>query len=71
MIRTHHHFSRIAHKYRDVRTTDLEPVLLIKKKLQKLTEIIAADVGCGAGRYDIKLFDHLGKGQDYCRIERS
>jgi len=27
----------------------------------KLTEIEAADVGCGMGRYDVKLFQYLGE----------
>ena len=61
MEKIHHHFSRIAHKYEDLRTTDLEPILFIKEKLQNLTKIEAADVGCGVGRYDIKLFHHLTK----------
>jgi len=61
MEKIHHHFSRIAHKYEDLRTTDLEPILFIKKKLQNLTKIEAADVGCGGGRYDIKLFHYLTK----------
>ena len=61
MKNIHHHFSRIAHRYRDLRTTDLEPILYIKKTLQKLPKIEAADVGCGAGRYDLKLFRYLGK----------
>ena len=56
----HHHFSRVAHEYKDLRTTDLEPILFIKKKLQNLTKIEAADVGCGVGRYDIELFRYLG-----------
>ena len=60
MKRTHHHFSRVAHKYRSLRTTDPEPILFIKKKLQNLAKIEAADVGCGAGRYDLKLFQYLG-----------
>lgn len=60
METVHHHFSLIAHKYKDIRTTDLEPILLIKKKLQNLTKIEAVDIGCGGGRYDIKLFHHLG-----------
>src|SRR3989338_355858 len=55
------HFSKIAHRYRDLRTTDLEPILFIKKKLQKHPKIAAADIGCGAGRYDLKLFQYLGK----------
>ena len=61
MKNIHHHFSKIAHKYRDLRTTDLEPILFIKNKLQKYSKIVGADVGCGAGRYDLKLFRYLGK----------
>lgn len=61
MKNIHRHFSRIAHRYRDLRTTDLEPILFIKKKLQKYSNIVAADVGCGAGRYGLKIFQHLGK----------
>lgn len=56
----HHHFSRIARRYRILRTTDLEPILYIKKELQKLPKIKAADVGCGSGRYTVKLFQCLG-----------
>lgn len=59
-MKIHHHFSKIAHKYRDLRTTDIEPILFIKKKLQNLPKIEAMDVGCGGGRYDVKLFHHLG-----------
>ncbi|MEK7481723.1 MAG: class I SAM-dependent methyltransferase [Patescibacteria group bacterium] len=61
MKNIHHHFSKIACQYRDLRTTDLEPILFIKNKLQKYPEIVATDVGCGAGRYDLKLFQYLGK----------
>lgn len=61
MKHIHHHFSKVAHRYRDLRTTDLEPILFIKKKLQKYPKIVGADVGCGAGRYDLKLFQYLGK----------
>jgi ubiquinone/menaquinone biosynthesis C-methylase UbiE len=61
MKNIHSHFSRIAHRYRDLRTSDLEPILFIKKKLQKHSKIVAADVGCGAGRYSLKLFQYLGK----------
>ncbi|GAH81486.1 unnamed protein product, partial [marine sediment metagenome] len=59
MRETNHHFSRIAHKYRDLRTIDLALLSIIKKKLENLTEIEAADVGCGAGRYDLILFQYL------------
>lgn len=46
MRRIHHHFSRIAHKYRDLRTIDLALLSVIKNKLENLTEIEAADVDC-------------------------
>jgi ubiquinone/menaquinone biosynthesis C-methylase UbiE len=58
------HFSKIAPKYRELRNTDLEPIRYIKKTLKHLTNIEAADVGCGAGRYDISLFQSL-KGRLY------
>ncbi len=61
MENIHRHFSKIAHQYRNIRTTDLDQILFIKKKLQKYLKIVAADVGCGAGRYDLKLFQFLGK----------
>ena len=61
MKRIYPHFSRIAHRYKDLRTTDVEPILFIKKKLQNLDKIQAADVGCGVGRYDVRLFHHLGE----------
>lgn len=61
MSRINHHFSRIAHKYRDLRTIDLALLSIIKNKLENLTEIEAADVGCGAGRYDSILFQYLGE----------
>lgn len=35
--------------------------MFITKKLQNLNKIEAADVGCGVGRYDIKLFHYLGE----------
>ena len=61
MRRIRHHFSMIAQKYKDLRTTDLLSLSVIKKKLENLTEIEAADVGCGVGRYDVKLFQYLGE----------
>lgn len=61
MKNTKSHFSEVASQYRRLRTTDLKPVLFIKKKLQKYSNIIAADIGCGAGRYDLKLFQNLNK----------
>ena len=57
MRRINHHFSRIAHKHRDLRTMDLALPSIIKKKLENLTEIEAADVGCGAGRKIVDDFE--------------
>ena len=54
------HFSAIAEKYRNLRKTDSEPIGIIADKLRNLTHIEAADVGCGAGRYDLLLYDYLG-----------
>jgi ubiquinone/menaquinone biosynthesis C-methylase UbiE len=48
------HFSRLA-----VRLTDLDPVLFIREQLKNLSRIDAADIGCGAGRYDLLFFQHL------------
>lgn len=53
------HFSQIADSYRDLRTTDLEPVLYIKEKLGGRAGLRAADIGCGAGRYDVLLCQNL------------
>lgn len=57
----HEHFSEIAGGYRDLRTTDLEPILHIARRLRGISPVRAADVGCGAGRYDLKLFQHLDR----------
>jgi ubiquinone/menaquinone biosynthesis C-methylase UbiE len=54
------HFSDVARKYRNLRTTDSEPVTLIVNKLYNLESIEAVDVGCGTGRYDILLYRYLG-----------
>ena len=54
------HFSKIAKKYRNLRTTDSEPVSVIVDKLKYLAHIEAVDVGCGDGRYDLLLYKHLG-----------
>lgn len=55
----HGHFTQVAHKYRQVRTTDPEVILSIAATLEGKKDIRAADVGCGAGRYDLLLFQHL------------
>jgi ubiquinone/menaquinone biosynthesis C-methylase UbiE len=53
------HFSRIARIYGNVRTTDLEPVFFIRDRLKSAGEVVAADVGCGDGRYGLQLLQHL------------
>src|SRR4030042_6343511 len=54
------HFSNVAKKYRNLRTTDSEPISVIVDKLKNLDHIEAVDVGCGAGRYDLLLYKCLG-----------
>ena len=53
------HFSRVASVYRHIRTTDVGPIAFIGETLKDLPEVKAADVACGAGRYDLLLFQHL------------
>lgn len=53
------HFSRVADAYRAIRTTDLEPIFFIKEKMKERGRLTGADIGCGAGRYDQLLLDHL------------
>ena len=53
------HFSRVASRYREVRTTDWEPVAFIAETLKHLPRVKAADVGCGDGRYDLLLLRSL------------
>ena len=53
------HFAQIASVYRSVRTTDEAPIRFIRDALAGRDRIEAADIGCGAGRYDLLLFRHL------------
>lgn len=53
------HFSAVADVYRDMRTTDEAPILLIRGALRGRKSLRAADIGCGAGRYDRLLFHHI------------
>lgn len=53
------HFSRVANSYNNIRTTDLEPIAFIKGGLDGKRHVEAADIGCGAGRYCLKLLQHL------------
>ena len=53
------HFRNLSCIYNELRTTDLEPIILICEKLQKRSNLKGADIGCGAGRYDLRLLKHL------------
>ena len=53
------HFSQIASIYSQVRTIDYELINYIAKKLAFKQTIVAADIGCGDGRYSIKLIEKL------------
>ena len=54
------HFSTIAPNYRKLRETELEPISYIGNELNKLPKVVAADIGCGSGRYSLKLFQYMG-----------
>ena len=60
MEKIYKHFLKISSNYRNIRTTDLEPILFFKQKLKNYKKIKSADVGCGAGRYDLSLFQNFG-----------
>jgi ubiquinone/menaquinone biosynthesis C-methylase UbiE len=53
------HFSAIAESYREMRSTELAPIRYITKKLKIDDKIIAADIGCGCGRYSLALLKEL------------
>ena len=53
------HFSQVASIYSQVRTFDHEAINYIIKKLAPMSNIVAADIGCGDGRYSIKLIEKL------------
>jgi len=53
------HFSQIASFYSQYRTFDHEAINYITKKLASMSNIAAADIGCGDGRYSIKLIEKL------------
>ncbi len=53
------HFAGIAPLYREFRTTDTRPIRLIADRLRGCEAVKGADIGCGEGRYDLLLFQHL------------
>jgi len=53
------HFSQVASIYSQDRTIDYELINYITKKLASMSNIVAADIGCGDGRYSIKLIEKL------------
>ena len=55
----HRHFSEISSVYRSVRTTDPEPVERIAQELDGLARPKGADIGCGAGRYVLLMFQTI------------
>ena len=55
------HFARIARKFSTLRTADPLPVRFLVQKLAPRECVRAADIGCGAGRYDMVLLRRLGE----------
>ena len=55
------HFTKLSNNYNDIRNTDFAPVSFIANKLKNRTTISGADIGCGAGRYDLLLLRQLPK----------
>ena len=55
----HRHFTAISPVYRSVRTTDREPVEWIARELNGLARPKGADIGCGAGRYVLSMFEMI------------
>jgi len=53
------HFTKLASFYSQFRTFDHEAINYITKKLAYMSNITAADIGCGDGRYSIKLIEKL------------
>jgi ubiquinone/menaquinone biosynthesis C-methylase UbiE len=65
----HRHFSNIATRYNELRTTDLEVAGFIADKLRPRTPIHVANVGCGSGRYAIELLRRLSGGIDLICVD--
>jgi len=56
------YYTEIAPKYRELRTTDSEPVDFLCGLLSARRRIEAADMGCGVGRYAKLFLENLGDG---------
>lgn len=55
------HFSRVAHIYSEIRSTDPEIAQIILRHTPKKTHLEVADVGCGTGRYSDLLLNEFGE----------
>ena len=55
------HFTEVSSVYRDVRTTDRDPVERIAVELNDLPHPKGVDIGCGDGRYDLLMFETIGE----------
>lgn len=53
------HFSQVAENYRDLRTTDNQPISYIISQLNSKQNLKLIDLGCGTGRYDNLILDEL------------
>jgi SAM-dependent methyltransferase len=53
------HFTEVSSVYREVRTTDPDPVAYIARTLAGRDGIRGADIGCGDGRYDVLMFEAI------------
>jgi ubiquinone/menaquinone biosynthesis C-methylase UbiE len=56
----HTHVVDIAWKFRNLKTSETEPVSSIINKLSHFDTIEAVDMGCGAARWDMALYRYLG-----------
>jgi ubiquinone/menaquinone biosynthesis C-methylase UbiE len=53
------HFSTVADKYNELRTTDQEPIQYIRDLFSNRASCVAVDVGCGPGRYALLLLQMI------------
>jgi ubiquinone/menaquinone biosynthesis C-methylase UbiE len=53
------HFSMVADKYNELRSTDHEPIQYIRDLLSNRASCVAVDVGCGPGRYALLLLQMI------------